>query len=317
MSRRVSFFFAAPFLAAGIARGFDPLYYNGLTRVLGVTESKGDFAIGYFSASSFWETDTLGFDSLYEYRDTQGFIQAAWTGRYGLTSSHTISLIIPMYLQIAGSENPGFGITDPWISLDGWMSRSPHYLIRGAFRPAFKGYLEGGDVTRSDPHMAGELSATFELPMGPRGGSRFDFTGGLRHHFTAWDRIPGTRRDSAETSPGMELRGAGFLVAPMNPELSVRIGGEFATRGRTSYRTEEGVRVRVTGSERSYFDLRGGFVLENPQLKLTADVYIRLAGENVDKEWGVIFSGIGIGLGDIFGVGTGGRISGDGGGRER
>ncbi len=303
-------------LAAGIALGWDPLYYNGLTRVLRTTESSGDFAIGYFSAGSFWETDTLGFDSLYSHRDTQGFINAAWTGRYGITSSHTISLIIPMYLQVSGSENPGLGITDPWISLDGWMSRSPHYLIRGAFRPAFKGYLESADVPRSDPHMAGELAASFEMPMGPGSGSRFDFTGGLRYYFKAWDRIPGTRRDSAETSPGAELRGVGFLVTPLNPELSVRIGGEFATRGRTSYETEEGTTVRVRGSDRSYFDLRGGFVLSNPQLKLTADVYIRLGGENVDKEWGVIFSGIGIGLGDIFSVGTGGRTSEGGRGRE-
>ena len=302
-------------LALGAASGWDPLYYNGLTRVLRSTESSGDFAIGYFSASSFWETDTLGFDSLYDYRETQGFLQAAWTGRYGLTSSHTISLIVPMYLQLSGSGEAGAGITDPWISLDGWMSRSPQYLIRGAFRPAFKGYLESSDPPRSDPHMAAEIAASFELPLSPGSGSNFALTGGLRHYFTAWDRIPGTRSDSSETSPGLELRGCGFIVTPVNPELSVRIGGEFATRGKTSYEAEAGS-ISVPGSSRSYFDLRGGFMLTNPQMKLTADVYIRLSGQNVDKEWGIILSGIGIDLGDIFGVGTGGRTTGGGGGRE-
>jgi hypothetical protein len=52
-----------------------PLYYNGLTRVLRSTESSGDFAIGYFSSGSYWETDTLGFDSLYEYTEKQTFLQ--------------------------------------------------------------------------------------------------------------------------------------------------------------------------------------------------------------------------------------------------
>jgi len=45
-------------------------------------------------------------------------------------------------------------------------------------------------------------------------------------------------------------------------------------------------------------------------------VYIRLGGENVDKEWGIILSGIGIDLGDVFSVGTGGRSSEGGGSRE-
>lgn len=309
MSTRALFLLAVPALA-GLCIGWDPLYYNGLTRVLRSTESSGDFAIGYFSSGSYWETDTLGFDSLYEYTEKQTFLQAAWTGRYGLTSSHTISLVVPMYLQLTGAEETRAGITDPWISLDGWMSRNPQYLIRGAFRPAFKGYLESGDPPRSDPHMAAEVAATFELPMGRTGGSRFDVTGGLRYYFKAWDRIPGTRRDSSETSPGEELIGCGFLVAPVNPELSVRIGGEFATRGRTSYESEEGD-IEVPGSNRSYFDLRGGFSLNNSQMKFTADVYIRLAGENVDKEWGIILSGIGLDLGDLFSVGSSG-----GGGRE-
>jgi len=305
MSTRSLFLLAAPMLA-GVCFGWDPLYYNGLTRVLRSTESSSDFAIGYFSSGSYWETDTLGFDSLYEYREQQTFLQAAWTGRYGLTSSHTISLVVPLYLQLAGSEEARAGITDPWISLDGWMSRNPQYLIRGAFRPAFKGYLESADPPRSDPHMAAEAAATFELPLARAGGTRFDVTGGLRYYFKAWDRIPGTRRDSSETSPGAELIGCGFLVAPVNPELSLRIGGEFAARGRTSYRSEAGD-VSVPGSNRSRFDFRGGFSLINPQMKFNADVYIRLAGENVDKEWGIILSGIGINLGDIFGVGSGGR----------
>ncbi len=308
MSIRILLFPLAALCILGAAQGWDPLYYNGLTRVLRSTESTGDFAIGYFSAGSYWETDTLGFDSLYEHRETQSLLQAAWTGRYGLTSSHTISLVLPMYLQLSGSEESNIGITDPWISLDGWMSRSPHYLLRGAFRPAFKGYLESADPPRSDPHMAAEIAASFELPLGPRSGSRFDVTGGLRYYFTAWDKIPGTQNDSSETSPGVELRGCGFLVAPINPELSVRVGGEFATRGQTSYDTEAGS-VEVNGSGRSYFDLRGGFMLTNPQMKFNADVYIRLAGENIDKEWGIIVSGIGLDLGDIFGVSTGGRSS--------
>ncbi len=315
MSSRGVLFPLAVSVFLGVCHGWDPLYYNGLTRVLRSTESSGDFAIGYFTAGSFWETDTLGFDSLYEHREAQSFLQAAWTGRYGLTSSHTISLVIPMYLQLSGSEETGLGITDPWISLDGWMSRSPHYLIRGAFRPAFKGYLESSDPPRSDPHMAAEIAASFELPLGGRDGSRFDLTGGLRHYFTAWDRIPGSQRDSSETSPGLELRGCGFLVAPINPELSVRIGGEFATRGKTSYETPGGS-VSVRGSNRSYFDLRGGFMLDNADLDLTVDVYIRLGGENIDKEWGIILSGIGLDLGDVFSVGTGGRSSEGGRSRE-
>ncbi len=297
--------FVLVFLVA-IALAWDPLSYGYLSHVLPVTGTSGEYALGYFGFSQYWETDTLNFDSLYDYREGYGVVRFLWAGRYGLTSSHTISLIVPGFLQISGpGDTTGVGIADPWICLDGWMSRDPQFILRGALRPTLKGTLDTGDYTESDRHVAIEVSGTVEVPVsGGTSGPRLQASAGLRHYFTAWDQVPGAPRDSADTSPGMELRGEARLILPVNRELNFHAGFEMITRGETEVDSEE-----ISGSEVSYVDLRTGIELDNSQLELEVDIYYRLSGQNVNKEWGIFIGGMGLDLGDIFSVGTGGRTT--------
>lgn len=299
---RTTLFLLVMFVALALA--WDPLSYGYLSEVLPVTGATSDFGFGYFGFSQYWETDTLGFDSLYDYREGFGVVRFQWTGRYGLTSSHTISLVVPGFLQLAGlGDTTGLGIADPWICLDGWMSRDPHFILRGALRPTLKGTLDTGDYTESDRHVAAEVSATFLVPVsGTLSGPRMQLSGGFRHYFTAWDQVPGIPRDSAETSPGLEFRAEARLILPVNRELNFNAGLEVATRGETEVNSED-----ISGSEVSSVDLRTGIELDNSQLELDVDIYYRLSGQNVSKEWGVVVSGIGFDIGDLFSVGTSGR----------
>ncbi len=304
--------FILVFLVA-IALAWDPLTYSYLNEVLPVTGTSSDFGFGYFGFGQYWETDSLGFDSLYDYREGFGVIRFQWAGRYGLTSSHTISLVVPGFLQIAGPvDTIGIGIADPWISLDGWVSRDPHFILRGALRPTLKGTLDTGDYTESDRHVAAEVSGTFVVPIsGSMSGPRVQASAGLRHYFTAWDQIPGAPRDSADTSPGSEFRGEARLLLPVNRELNFHFGIEMATRSETEVES-----VDVPGSEVSHVDLRTGIELNNSQIELDVDIFYRLRGENVDKEWGVMVSGIGFALTDLLNsvtssTGSEGRGSGE------
>ncbi|PIE51418.1 hypothetical protein CSA37_11870 [Candidatus Fermentibacteria bacterium] len=297
---------------------WDPLSSYYFSEVLPVTGADSDFSLGYFGFSQYWETDTLGFDSLYEHRKGYGVIRFMWNGRYGLTSSHTIGIAVPGFLQLSGpGDTTGVGIADPWIVLDGWMSRDPQFILRGALRPSLKGTFEAGDYSESDRHVAAEVSATVQMPLADRSsGPQMKFSGGLRNYFTAWGENPGAPGDSAETSPGMELRGGAMVILPVNRELDFNAGLEFAKRGETEVDSED-----INGSEVSYIDLRSGITLNNSQLELTVDVFYRLSGENVNKEWGLMVSGIGMGLGDLFTTGSGGRSgsgtgSGSGSGRR-
>ncbi len=301
---KLALFILTLFVAVSLA--WDPLSYGYLSEVLPVTGTSSDFGLGFFGFSQYWETDTLDFDSLYDYRDGFGVVRFQWAGRYGLTSSHTISLIVPGFLQIAGpGDTTGVGIADPWISLDSWMSRDPQFILRGALRPTLKGTLDTGDYTESDRHVAAELSGTVLVPMsGPLTGPRLQITGGLRHYFTAWDEVPGTVRDSADTSPATELRGEARMILPVNRELNFHAGFELASRGETEVDSNE-----IPGSEESYIDLRTGIELDNTQLELDIDVYYRVSGKNVNKEWGIIVSGIGFDMGNLFDIGSGSRTS--------
>jgi len=301
--------------SAVAALAWDPLSYGYLSHVLPVTDASGDIALGYFGFSQYWETDTLGFDSLYEYREGYGVVRFLWSGRYGLTSSHTISLVVPGFLQFSGpGDTTGVGIADPWICLDGWMSRDPQLILRGAIRPTLRGTLDTGDYTESDRHVAVEVGGTVEVPVsGTATGPRLEASMGIRHFFAAWDQIPGSPRDSADTSPGTELRGAARLILPVNRELNFHAGLEMATRGETKVESE-----RINGSEVSHLDLRTGIQLDNTQLELEVDIYYRLSGANTNKEWGFLVSGIGLNLGDLISTGTGGRTrSTESGGRSR
>ena len=293
-------------LFTAIALAWDPLGYSYLGEVLPVTGASGDLSLGYFGFSQYWETDTLGFDSLYSHREGFGVVRFLWAGRYGLTSSHTISFILPAFLQIAGpGDTTGVGIADPWICVDGWMSRDPQFILRGALRPTLKGTLDTGNYTESDRHVAAEVSATFLIPVsGSLSGPRIQASGGLRKYFTAWAEVPGAPGDSADTSPGMEFRGEARMILPVNRELNFHAGFEFATRGETEIDSSD-----IAGSEVSSLDLRTGIELDNTQLELNVDIYYRLSGQNVNKEWGFLVSGIGLDLGDIFSLGTGGRSS--------
>ncbi len=302
-------------LLVTLSLAWDPMSYNYLSEVLPVTGTSSNFAFGYFGASQYWETDSLGFDSLYDYRDNFGVVRFLWAGSYGLTSSHTISLIIPGFLQLQGpGDTLGVGIADPWISFDGWVSRDPHLIVRGALRPTLKGALDTGNYTESDRHVAAEVSATVLFPIsGTLAGPRLQVSGGLRNYFTAWDQVPGSPRDSADTSPAVELRGEARLILPVNQELNFHAGLEMVTRGETEVDSED-----IAGSEVSLIDFRTGIDLMNSQMEISVDVFYRVSGENVSKEWGVLVSGIGgFDLGDLFDVGsTGGRTS-TGSGRDR
>lgn len=298
---------------------WDPLSSNYMSHVLPVTGTDSDFSLGYFSFSEYWETDTLNFDSLYEHRESYGILRFMWAGSYGLTPSHTIRLIIPGFLQFTGpGETAGAGIADPWISVEGWMSRDPQLILRGALRPTLKGTLDSGEYTESDRHVAAEVSGTVQLPLsGPASGPRLQASGGLRHYFTAWDLVHGTMSDSADTSPGTEFRGGVRMILPVNRELDFNFGLEMASRGETEIDSQE-----IPGSGVSHVDFRTGIELDNTQLKLDVDVFFRLSGENVNKEWGVMVSGIGWNFGDLFNVTSGGRTGSSGsssgsGGRTR
>jgi hypothetical protein len=292
------------FVAVSFA--WDPLSYSYLNEVLPVTGVTSDFGLGYFAASEYWETDTLDFDSLYSYRKGYGVVRFLWAGRYGLTSSHTISIVVPAFLQLSGPEDTtGVGIADPWICVDGWMSRDPQFILRGALRPTLKGTLDTGNYTESDRHVAAEVSATFLIPVsGALSGPGIQASGGLRKYFTAWGPIPGAPRDSADTSPGMEFRGEARMILPVNRELNFHAGLELATRSETKVDSRE-----IPGSEVSSLDLRTGIELKNTQLELNVDVYYRLSGQNVSREWGFVVRGLGMNMSNIFNTGSGGRSS--------
>lgn len=310
---KVSVFILVLFISISLA--WDPLAYSYLNEVLSVTETESDFSFGYFSSGQYWETDTLGFDSLYDYRDNFGVIRFQWTGRYGLTPSHTISLVVPGFLQVAGSTDTlGLGIADPWICFDGWISRNPQFILRGALRPTLKGALDTGNYTESDRHVAVEVSGTTVVPINSSSsGPRVQLTGGLRHYFTAWDQVPSSPGDSADTSPATELRGEALLILPVNRELNFHAGFEFASRGETEVNS-----IDINGSERAYVDLRTGIQIDNSQLTFEVDVFYRMTGKNVDKEWGILVSGIGFDMGDLFDIGSvtteSGRTAGEAGG---
>ena len=303
-------------LAACASMAWDPLSSYYLSHVLQVTGTDSNFALGYFSFGQYWETDTLNFDSLYDYREGYGILRFMWAGRYGLTSSHTISLVVPGFLQFSGpGDTTGVGIADPWICVDGWMSRDPQLILRGALRPTLKGTLDTGDYTESDRHVAAEVSGTVEMPVaGNSSGPRLEISAGLRHYFTAWDQVPGSPGDSADTSPGTEFRGGARMILPVNRELDFNAGLEMCSRSETEVESQD-----ITGSEVSFVDLRTGIELDNSQLQLKVDLFYRVSGQNVNKEWGLMVSGIGWDFGDLFSLGSGGRASdsGDSGGRTR
>ena len=292
-------------LASSIALAYDPLYYNNLTEALHAMEMDGDVAFGYFGAGKYWQTDTLGNNEEYEYDTSLGIVRFQFLGRYGLTNSHTISLIIPGYLQLQGpGKTMGVGITDPWISLDGWLTREPRIFARGAIRIPLKRFLESGDYSESDRHFAFDGAITIVSPLSSGSGINIEATAGLRYYLSAWDMLHSNRRDSAETKPPVELRLAGFFVLPVNPELSLRLGGEIARRGETEARIN-GIWSDQVGSEFGYQDLRAGFSLNNESINLTAEAFYRLGGENTAKEWGLMISGTGLDFTDLFTTTTG------------
>ncbi|MEN8209088.1 MAG: hypothetical protein ABFR50_07535 [Candidatus Fermentibacteria bacterium] len=287
-------------LVCGSALSYDPLFYDNLTEALQSMQMEGDVAFGYFGANSYWRTDSLGNSEEYEYSTSFGVVRFLFVGRYGLTNSHTLSLIIPGFLQLQGAEaTTGLGIADPWISLDGWLTREPGIFARGAIRLPLKGALESGDYSESDRHFAFDGAMTVVTPISSGSGIDIEATGGLRYYLSAWDRLHSDRTDSAETKPPVELRLSGFFVLPVNPELSLRLGGEVAARGETPARIN-GIWSDQIGSEFSYQDLRAGFSLNNASLNLTAEVYYRLGGENTAKEWGLMISGTGLDFTDLF-----------------
>jgi len=291
---------SAVLLACGTALSYDPLYYNNLTEALQSMRADGDVAFGYFGANVYWQTDSLGNSEEYEFSTSLGVIRFQFLGRYGLTNSHTLSLIIPGFIQLQGSgESNGLGIADPWISLDGWLTREPRIFARGAIRLPLKGALESGNYSESDRHFAFDGAITVASPLSSGSGINAEATAGLRYYLSAWDRLHINKSDSAETKPPVELRFAGFFVLPVNPELSLRLGGEIATRGETEAKIN-GVWSNQTGSGFSYQDLRAGISLNNQSLDLTAEVFYRLGGENTDKEWGLMISGTGLDFTDLF-----------------
>ncbi|MBD3369121.1 hypothetical protein GF402_02005 [Candidatus Fermentibacteria bacterium] len=286
------------------AFAYDPLYYQNLTEVLPSMGTSGNIALGYFHTSQIWLADSTGEFNLYDLQESNSVLRMLFTGRYGLTASHTLSGMVPMYIQLAGEESSGGGgIADPWISVDGWIERDPQVLLRGALRIPLKGYLETGDYTESDPHMALDGAVTVKAAVSS--GVFLQGTGGLRYYMEAWDRIPGSP-DSAETKPPVELRGTGFLVFLLNPELEARAGLEVASRGKVSAEIG-GSSQEVPHSSYRVLDLRLGFDLGRTDMDLTADVYIRLSGENAYKEWGVMLTGLGLGFSDLVETTGGGR----------
>jgi len=287
---------------AGAAASWDPLFYSNLYEVLPSTGTDGDVALGFFSSSSYWADDSAGHGQQQDFGTSLSVLRVVATGRYGLTSSHTISIVLPAFVQLSGEgDSTGAGIADPWVSLDGWIQREPMIIARGALRIPLKGYLETGDYSESDRHLALDGAVSVESRVSP--GASIRGTAGLRYSLSAWDRIP-LSRDSAETRPPIELRGTGFVVLAVNPELDLRLGGEFAARGSVSAKTDNGWET-VDNTGRRSLDLRAGFDLAHGSTSVTADVYYRIAGENTVKEWGIILTGLGLNLGDLFSSGSG------------
>lgn len=304
-------FTLAVLLITGLTLGYDPLYYSNLTEALRSMEMDGDVAFGYFNAGSYWRTDSLGNSEQYDYETSLSVIRFQFLGRYGLTNSHTISVIIPGFIQLQGpGDSTGIGIADPWISLDGWLTREPRLFARGAIRLPLKGALESGDYTESDRHLALDGALTVVTPLSGGSGVSFEGTGGLRYYMSAWDGLFSNPRDSAETKPPIELRLTGFLVLPVNPELSLRLGGEIATRGETQAEID-GDWEGQDGSDFSQRDLRAGISINNQSLNFTGEVFYRFGGENTDREWGIMISGTGLDFTDLFSStysgGSGGR----------
>ncbi|MCD4776828.1 MAG: hypothetical protein K8S15_12360 [Candidatus Aegiribacteria sp.] len=297
-------------LTGSVVLAYDPLYYNNLTEALHAMKADGDVAFGYFGASKYWQTDSLGNSDEYEYSTSIGIIRFQFLGRYGLTNSHTISLVIPGYMQLQGpGDATGIGIADPWISLDGWLTREPRLFARGAIRIPLKGFLESGDYTESDRHFAFDGAMTVVSPISNSSGINIEATAGLRYYLSAWDGLFESRKDSAETKPPVELRLNGFFVLPVNPELSLRLGGEIATRGETEAWINE-IWTDQNGSSFSQQDLRAGFSINNEGLDLTAEVFYRLGGKNTSKEWGLMISGTGLDFTDLFSTGSTGSSGG-------
>jgi len=291
-------------LASGIVLAYDPLYYSNLTEALLSMQADGDVAFGYFGAGHYWSTDTLGNSQEYEYQTSLGVIRFQFIGRYGLTNSHTLSLIIPGFLQLQGpGDSTGIGIADPWISLDGWLTREPKLFARGAIRIPLKGALESGNYSESDRHFAFDGAMTVVSPISAGSGINVEATAGLRYYLSAWDMLH-DRSDSAETKPPVELRLTGFFILPVNPELSLRLGGEVATRGETEAEIN-GIWMNERGSSFSQQDIRAGFSINNESLDLKAEIFYRLGGENTAKEWGLMISGTGLDFTDLFSGSTG------------
>ena len=287
-------------LAVSSSVAYDPLYYAARTEVLPMLGTEGRMAFGFFTSSQAWVPDSTGESQLVDLSEALSVIRTSFIGGYGLTSSHTIGIVIPIYVQISGpADSIGGGISDPWVTLEGWMERNPQIILRGGVRIPLKGYLESGQYSESDPHLAFDGGLTIEHAASQA--FRLRGTAGLRYYLSAWDAIPGTLRDSASTRPPIELRGNGFLVLPVNPELEIRAGLEYATRGQVSAALSTGDED-IEGSERSSLDFRAGFSLDSSQLELIADFYYRLDGENVYKEWGIIFQGLGLDLGELLGT---------------
>jgi hypothetical protein len=297
----------AALLSAGAATAYDPLYYDNLTAVLNAMEAHGGAALGYYGAGSYWMTDSLGGSDLYDYRTSLGILRVLFLGRYGLTNSHTISIAVPAFLQIQGeSDSTGLGIADPWIALDGWISRDPQLIARGALRIPLKGALESGDYSESDRHFALDGALTVETSISQGSDATVQGTAGLRYYFWAWDGLFSHPRDSADTRPPIELRFTGFLRYPLNQELTIRLGGEVASRSDLSARSADSTWTQE-GSALSQVDLRAGFELNNSSMDLTAEVFYRLSGENTDKEWGIMIDGTGLDLLSLFSTTSGTR----------
>jgi hypothetical protein len=293
----------AMLVLAGTALAWDPLYYSSLSRVLQSMEADGDVALGFFSSPSYWATDSAGESQSYDFSTSLSVLRVVAIGRYGLTNSHTVSIVIPAFVQLAGEgDSTGAGIADPWVSLDGWIQREPMIIARGALRIPLKGYLESGDYSESDRHLALDGAVTVESEVSP--GTALRGTAGLRYSMSAWDRVPGSK-DSADTRPPIELRGTGFAVFSLNPELDLRVGAEFSTRGSVSAKIDDSWQT-LENTGVSSVDLRAGFDLENESTTVIADVYYRLSGENTVKEWGIMVTGLGLDFTDLFSTGSGG-----------
>jgi hypothetical protein len=306
---RKSLFIMMAFVV-GTALSYDPLFYENLTEVLPSTGTTGDICLGYFSSGGYWSTDTTGESTYYELDSGISSLRMLAIGRYGLTNSHTLSAVLPAYVLLsAPGDSSGGGIPNLWVSLDGWLERDPQVLVRGAARIPFKGALESGDYREGEQNFALEGAATVETRISQAyGGASLRGTGGLRYSFWSWDAIPGSPRDSADVRPAVEIRLQGLLAFQANPELEIRGGLEFATRGETDIRVE-GDESELENSGRQTLDLRAGFSLDRSDLPLSFDLYYRLSGENALKEWGLMFSGIGLGFSDLFGGATSGGRS--------